>query len=175
MTSLHELIADMVTLADGELTGRIRLQKIVYLLDQLGLKSGAHYIYHHYGPYSENVADAISDAKFWGDLEEATDFRQSDGAPYSIFKVRGKRELTELGGLDLQRARSLLAKLKPINSTILELAATAHWLANVEKVSDWRSEIERRKAGKTTGGRLDRAVQLLDDLGLAPVCTHAFR
>ena len=168
MAKLHELIADIVRLADGELTGRIRLQKIVYLLDQKGLKSGADYTYHYYGPYSEFVADAISDAKFWGRLEEKTEFRQSDGAPYSVFKASSSDELDRLGGLNASQARAMLSELKPLNSTVLELAATVHWLAFVEKVSDWRTEIERRKSGKTANGRLEKALQLLSDLELAP-------
>jgi len=36
--------------ADGELVGKVRLQKTVYLLDQIGMGSGFTYEYHHYGP-----------------------------------------------------------------------------------------------------------------------------
>jgi len=43
-----------------------------------------------------------------------------------------------------------------------------HWLAFVEKVPDWRAEIEVRKAGKTSNGRLDKALELLGELNLAP-------
>lgn len=45
----------------GELVGKVRLQKTVYLLDQLGLNSGFSYEYHHYGRYSEELAEQVVD------------------------------------------------------------------------------------------------------------------
>ncbi|HQS10089.1 MAG TPA: hypothetical protein PLK13_14810 [Xanthobacteraceae bacterium] len=169
MERLQKLIPEIIDLAGGEIIGRIRLQKIIYLMDRKGLNSGANYIYYHYGPYSEDVADAISDAKFWGTLEEQTEFRQSDGAPYSVFRsiISVERD-NNLGNLAVDDAYSILSKLKSANSTVLELSATIHWLAFIEKTADWRSEIEQRKAGKTANGRLEKAMQLLMELDLAP-------
>lgn len=169
MTELDQIVAGTVALApDGELVGRIRLQKIVYLMEQLGLKSGAGFSYHHYGPYSEALYAAVEDAKFWGRLEEQTMSRASDGAPYSAFRAKDAPPTDKLGQLPVKRARELLAKLTPVHSTVLELAATIHWLAFKEKVADWRAEIEKRKAGKTSSGRLEKAEALLKELGLAP-------
>lgn len=44
----------------GELEGRVRVQKTLYLLQCLGATevSGVPFRYHHYGPYSELVAGA---------------------------------------------------------------------------------------------------------------------
>jgi uncharacterized protein len=167
MPEIDELVVGAVALAGGELVGRIRLQKVVYLLDQLGMNSGAPFEYHHYGPYSEVVSDAVTDAKFWGRIEEAVSFRIADGAPYSSFKTKTEAPAV-LGALNADDARRFLEKFAGCTSTVLELAATAHWLASVEKVPNWRAEIEVRKAGKTGNGRLDKAVELLRDLNLAP-------
>lgn len=167
MSELDNVVAGTVALADGKLVGRIRLQKIIYLMEQKGLNSGAAFDYHHYGPYSEAVSDAISDAKFWGLLDEKMEFRQADGAPYSVFTTRGTVP-ARLGSLDADTARAMLDKLTIENSTVLELAATVHWLTTKEKISDWRPELRRRKAGKTGAGKLDRALTLLKGLCLAP-------
>lgn len=167
MRELDDLVVGAVAIAGGELVGRIRMQKVVYLLDQLGLASGAAFEYHHYGPYSEEVSDAIADAKFWGNLNEVVNFRVADGAPYSTFKTSAE-EPDSLGELSTENARSYLKKFAEYSSTVLELAATVHWLAFVEKVPDWRAEIEVRKAGKTGNGRLQQALSLLADIRLAP-------
>jgi uncharacterized protein len=137
------------------------------LLDKLGMNSGAPFEYHHYGPYSEAVSDAVTDAKFWGRIEEAVSFRVSDGAPYSAFKTKTDAPAS-LGALGEDDARRFLEKFADCTSTVLELAATVHWLAFVEKVPDWRAEVEVRKAGKTGNGRLENAVALLRDLELSP-------
>lgn len=168
MSKLHEVVADLVMLAGGKLTGRVRLQKIMYLLDNKGLDSGAAYFYHHYGPYSEDLWDAVSDAKFFEGLHE--EVVSSDGwTPYSVFEMTENRTLPDrVSGMSAEDARQYLDKLKNVNSTVLELASTIHWLTFVEKVPDWKSEIEVRKAGKTSQGRLEKALVLLKELGLAP-------
>lgn len=170
MPELDQLVVGAVALAGGELVGRIRLQKVVYLLDQLGMNSGAPFEYHHYGPYSEAVSDAVTDAKFWGHIKEAVSFRVTDGAPYSSFKTDKTEnpEPAQLGSLNAEDAKQYLAKFAGHTSTVLELAATVHWLAFKEGHADWRDEIEVRKAGKTSNGRLDKALALLQDLHLAP-------
>jgi uncharacterized protein len=168
MPELDQLVVGAVALAGGELVGRIRLQKVVYLLDQLGMNSGAPFEYHHYGPYSEAVSDAVTDAKFWGVMKEAVSFRVADGAPYSSFKTENP-EPTQLGDLSAEVAKRYLAMFADHTSTVLELAATVHWLRDKEDLVDWRDEIEIRKAGKTSNGRLEKAITLLQDLDLAPV------
>ena len=167
MLQLDDLVVGVVALSGGELVGRIRMQKVIYLLEQLGMQSDVSFEYHHYGPYSEAISDAVTDAKFWGHLEEVVSFRVSDGAPYSAFKTDVPASAT-LGKLSAVDARRFLYKFSTHTSTVLELAATVHWLAFVEKVPDWRAEIKIRKAGKTENGRLQKALSLLDDIGLAP-------
>lgn len=167
MAEIKDLIVDMIALSGGRLVGRTRLQKTVYLLDTQGLKSGAAYYYYNFGPFSDDIADAISDGKFAGELSEKTDYRQVDGSPFSIFECHKPVDGFEtLGGLDREKARTLLEKLKAANSTVLELAATIHWLRFIEKVQDWRTELKRRKGAKTEGGRVEQAVALLGELGV---------
>ncbi len=167
MTSEPEhVVTDIVRAAGSRLTSRIRLQKIAYLLDYLGAGSGFSYSYHHYGPYSRDLDSAILDAEAFELLKESYGYRQSDGARYSIF------ELQEKGGgykfLSDLRLQDLTKQLATENVTVLELAATAHWLEQVEKVSDWQAEIRRRKGWKTENGRLEQATKLLGEIGLSP-------
>ena len=169
MPQLDDLVVGLVALSGGELVGRIRLQKVMYLLENLGMDSGVPFEYHHFGPYSEAVSDAVTDAKFWGNIEEAVSFRVSDGAPYSTFTTdREAAPPNTLGALSADNARGYLEKFTSCTSTVLELAATVHWLAFFEKVPDWRTEIEVRKQGKTGHGRLERALSLLKEVDLAP-------
>ena len=167
MPELDDLVVGAVALSGGEVVGRIRMQKVIYLLDQLGMGSGASFDYHHYGPYSEAVSDAVTDAKFWGHLNEIVNFRMADGAPYSTFKSSCEAP-ESLGDLQAEDARAYLDKFAGHSSTVLELAATVHWLAFREEVLNWREEIEVRKAGKTGNGRLEQAILLLEDVGLQP-------
>lgn len=163
----EKVVAGIVTAAGGRLVSRIRLQKIAYLLDQLGLQSGFRYSYHHYGPYSRDLDLAVQDAEGLGLMREDFGHRASDGARYSIFlaETAGSPE----GGASIEeRLRRRIGQLASVNVTVLELAATAHWLVEGERVEDWRAELVRRKGTKTAGGRLEQAVGLLCELGLPP-------
>ncbi len=87
MTTHDRLIADVIAAADNEIVGRIRLQKILYFLDRLGLEAGASlFHYHHYGPYSRVLDDALDRAKALHGVEEKFKARK-DGASYSIFEM----------------------------------------------------------------------------------------
>ena len=159
-------VAGIVRAAGGRLVSRIRLQKIAYLLDQLGAASGFAYSYHHYGPYSRDLDSAILDADAFGLVKEEFGHRLSDGARYSVFELQeGANECILLKDDHL---RDLTKRLADKSVTVLELAATAHWLATYEKVPDWKSELRRRKGTKTEGGRLEEATALLSEIGLPP-------
>lgn len=169
MATHDRLIADVIAAAGGEIVGRIRLQKILYLLDQLGLEADASFHYHHYGPYSRVLDDALDRAKAFQGVKEDVRARK-DGASYSVFQrvVPATSTPKKIGELDTSEVHRLIALMKQKTSTVLELAATIHWLVQAEKVQNWRDELVRRKGIKTEAGRTDQALELLRQLDLAP-------
>jgi uncharacterized protein YwgA len=167
MADVARLVVDIVALSGGSLVGRTRMQKTIYLLDILGLKSGASYYYYNFGPFSDEIAAGISDGKFGGMLVEETKHRMSDGSPFSIFRTdKISEQIREVGALPAEHVKSVLQRFTSCNATVLELAATIHWLAKVEQVIDWQKELVRRKGSKTQNGRMDRAIELLRELGV---------
>lgn len=166
----EDIVAAVLAAAGGQLTGRVRLQKTVYLLDRLGLDSGFPFEYHHYGPYSRDLDNAAGDAEAFDLVEETKAYRHSDGAAYSIFSLKdGVAAKPEAyGTLGADRAAELVHLFANTNVTVLELAATVDWLWRSEGYADWRTEITKRKGVKVQNGRLDLAVALLSQLGLTP-------
>jgi uncharacterized protein YwgA len=155
--------------AGGEVVGRIRFQKMFYLLDQEGMRSGLAFRYHHYGPYSRELDTALDRAQAMQGVQETIAYRQIDGMPYSTFSLRGGPPtgvLSNVGELPAEVASDLIRKMTGKSSTVLELAATIHWLTKVERVADWKKELVRRKGVKTERGRMDEAVDLLRSLDL---------
>jgi len=171
MIEPEDKVAAVVDAAGGTLVSRVRLQKTVYLLDQLGLGSGFAFEYHHYGPYSRDLDIATGDARALGVVREEFRHRASDGASYSAFILPepGSSKEEAFGVLGRPQAAALVRKFADTHVTVLELAATVDWLWRHEGCADWRSEIARRKPLKVGSGRLERAVALLNDLGLPPV------
>lgn len=134
--------ADIIRDAGGKVVGRTRLQKIAYLLEISGLGSGFSFEYRHYGPFSEELANAVVIAQF-ADLITEEEHTASWGGSYSIFR-------TKLGPKDsnLHPARRRILELgMEANPISLELAATAAFLAK-EGSSDAWAETRRRKPEK---------------------------
>jgi len=163
-------VPSLIQAAGGEIVGKIRLQKVVYLLDQMGLQSGFSFDYHHYGPYSEMLAEQVDDDVIFGRLTASKGRRVRDGVPYVIYKAssRGNGERLDTH-LSADRIHKALIDMQNRSATELELAATIHWLAFAENQKDWRGELVRRKGAKTQDGRDKQALDLLKSLGLAPI------
>jgi uncharacterized protein YwgA len=168
MSGKEDVVAAVIAAGGGQMTGRVRLQKVVYLLERLGLNSGLDFDYHHYGPYSRELDEATLDAQEFLGLREDFAHRASDGARYSVFRFDGRPAPNALGDLKAEEARTLLETFRKTNVTVLELAATVDWLWREEKIEDWRREVTKRKGVKVQDGRLERAVELLNSLGLSP-------
>lgn len=169
MTERDRLVADVVAAAGGQVVGRVRLQKIFYLLEQVGLASGLPFEYHHFGPYSAELSGAIADAAAFGLIEEKLGHRASDGVAFSTYALGNaypNESNNEIGNLHFEDVLDSIEKMQKCSSTVLELAATIYWLRNTEKVPDWQNELRRRKGVKAEGDRIDRAVRLLRELKL---------
>lgn len=160
--------------AGGEIVGKIRLQKVVYLLDQMGLNSGFSYEYFHYGPYSEDLAEKVEDDVVFGYLHASQRRRVSDGVPYVAYSANASGDGDQLAKhLPADRIGAGLAEMQRHSATVLELAATIHWLAAIEGVADWKTELVRRKGAKTGNDRDRKAFELLHTLGLPPAVAGA--
>lgn len=142
--------AALVRDAGGRIVGRTRLQKIAYLLELCGLGDGFHFAYKHYGPYSEELADAVKFAEAFGLITE--DERTADwGGVYSIYSSPATPTRQSSARTQFAKAAAQL------NAVELELAATAAYLKAVERCSDPWDETQKLKPEKATPHRLAAA------------------
>lgn len=150
-------VASIIADAGGRLVGRTRLQKICYLLSVVGLEDGFSFRYAHYGPFSEELAEATHLGQLLGELQETKEVA-SWGGSYSIFQAQRPAD-TEADALRAQFA-SIAANCDAVE---LELAATAVFLA-IDGYQDPWVETARRKPEKADEGRLNGARELLRKL-----------
>lgn len=151
---LHQRAAALVRDSGGKLVGRTRLQKLAYLSQLAGFSDDFPFEYKHYGPYSEQLAQAMEIAtglKLVSEEERKTDW----GGWYSIYSVAD--EAAE----NLDRAR-FLTEASKLGAIELELAATAAFLFSEiglgqDIPGDPWEETAQLKPDKSDDGRLDRA------------------
>lgn len=164
----NNLIVSLLSAADGKIVGRIRIQKIVYLLEQLGLNSGFNFSYHHYGPYSEDLSQELLFDRIFDKSINETFEKTSFGSEYSVYTLaENQTEIpTHVGALIFDDVKNSVGKMKSTTSVVIELAATIHWLRKKEKIADWGPELKKRKASKATPNNIDRAEKLLTEIDL---------
>lgn len=154
----RERAAEIVRDAGGRIVGRTRFQKVAYLLELAGFGGGFDFGYRHYGPYSQDLADAVRLARAF-DLLHETEHPTTWGGWYSVFELKGKLDRRE------DRDRSAFAeRAAAIDAVELELAATAAYLASVEKSTDPWEETAELKPEKAAEGRLENAKRAYRDL-----------
>ncbi len=162
----EDIVVGLVVLSGGELVGKTRLQKEVYLLDCCGANFGLQFTYHYYGPYSFELAMGSESARAERLIEIEERLGRYD-VPYSIFKTDDETPCPpKLGDLDAAAARDLLTKMKDASDVILELAATIVFL---EREWDYYrkgevsavEETKARKSLKATDKAIAKALELL--------------
>ncbi|MFA5122956.1 hypothetical protein [Zavarzinia sp.] len=151
-------VTAIVSDAGGQIVGRTRLQKIAFFLEQAGFGAGFQFRYKHYGPYSEQLAQATQLASIMRFITEK-EGSATWGGSYSIFSTSTPPDGSPMS----TRRRSFLDEMVKADAVELELAATAAFLA-IEGIPDPWGETARRKPEKAEGGRLLKAKQLYSRL-----------
>lgn len=150
-----EKVVNLIKVAGGQIVGRTRLQKMVYLLESAGFIDGFEFEYKHYGPFSEDVANAVFLGQFEGVITEE-ERPASWGGFYSIYRAAGDAPTCDKSMLDF------IGITSAANPVALELAATAVYVANSEKGLDAWERTAQLKPEKTQ--YLDSAKALYSDL-----------
>lgn len=144
-------VARIVSLAGGEIIGRTRLQKIGCLLDLVGAGSGFEFSYHIYGPYSEELSIAASDADAL-DMIKVDERVAAWGGRYSIYRTDKEFQADT-------SVKSLAKRAAQADSVALELAVTAAFLAANGEDDAW-DEVAERKSSKATDEMMSKAKSL---------------
>ena len=166
----EDIVVNLIALHDRQrLVGRTRLQKRAYLLHRCGANFELPFVYHHYGPYSFDLADGCLDARANKRIKVA-ERPGRYGIRYAIFTLHGGANPSGgLGALSADEARRFLKRMEKVEDIVLELAATIVYF--VENGYDMKAAVEETKARKpikASADRLREAFSLIRDLGLDP-------
>src|SRR3546814_13860554 len=98
---LHQSAAALVRDAGGELVGRTRLQKVAYLTQLAGFADDFQFDYRHFGPFSEELAEAMEIAaglRFVVEEERHTEWGGWDSDRKSVVEGTSVSVRVDLGG-----------------------------------------------------------------------------
>lgn len=172
MKDYIDLVTSVVALNGGRMVGKTRLQKTIFLLEAAGLGAEIDFDYHHYGPYSADIASAVDDAVDVGRLRPEVRFGYHE-VPYTIYSTDAVPS-NRIGALSAAEVQRLLAALDSYSALELEVAATIVYLRDNGYGERAVEETKLRKPAKATDARVRRALRLIDELGLDRSCAAPF-
>ncbi|MDQ1279564.1 MAG: uncharacterized protein QG670_826 [Thermoproteota archaeon] len=135
------------------LTGRTKLQKILYLSNMCASNVIPDYKYYNYGPYSEMVSMEIENMRNNGWLEERSSKTQNDNVAYTYWLSRNGNEITnslasKFDEKTVKNTIELVESLNSLSTDELEIMATLVFLREENKTlpdNELAREVSRLK------------------------------
>ncbi len=127
-----ELQSFMIRLVDksgGEISGRVRLQKLIYFCKALGADINPNYKLYVYGPFSQQVADTLQDCVVEDILVEKNRLIQR-GIEFGNYLESD----TDTKDLSMKILEDVLALCKPLTTRQLEIDATTFFIDRQQKI-----------------------------------------
>lgn len=122
MLKNHAKLINFFQIAD-ELTGRKKMQKMIYILQKSGVPFEEKFAFHFYGPYSEELTLRVEELCNLGFLQEKREDKSSYYQYHYQITEDGKAFLEEFPN-ELPLAAEKVGYLKSKSSRFLELVAT---------------------------------------------------
>ncbi|MCX4239766.1 hypothetical protein [Paraliomyxa miuraensis] len=172
LDDLRNALAALVALVRGysPLHGRVRLQKLAYLLQRMGFEplQHVHFAYHHYGPYSDQLAGVLDQAVASGLVQERehTTAEQRRQFTYEIDEAHDDLRLLALTDRQRQAISTFHHATKQTHWRTLELAATVIYLERHSRLDRGDALARALKLKPACATYQDQATQLLGTLGL---------
>jgi uncharacterized protein len=147
--------AKLIHDAGNEVVGKTRIQKAAYFLECMGLGDDFDFYYKHYGPYSDELTNALHYARELG-LTEEENKKAAWGGTYTVFHTA-----VDLGPAQNPARTQVLTIARNANPVALELAATALFLKREGENDPWR-EVKTLKPSKASRENLGIAKKLYE-------------
>lgn len=125
----HAKIIRLIEVA-GEVNGRKKLQKMVYIAKQMQMDFSERFEFHMYGPYSEELTLRVEELCNLGLIDEQM---ESKGAIqlYRYVLNEAGRDFLRFHEVDFGAGEKLISRMNEENSRFLELVSTILYFNNL--------------------------------------------
>lgn len=147
----------------GEISGRKKLQKIIYIAKKIDFPFQEKYQFHFFGPYSEELTLRIEELCEMGYLNESKE-KKNGYYQYCYSLTEAGEDFLHLYRIDMPALQECLIDMNEQNARFLELVSTILFFDSLSK-EDVIEKIETVKSKqKYTLAEIDHAYEYIEQL-----------
>ena len=150
-------------LVSGEIVGRKKLQKMIYIAKKVDFPFQERFQFHFYGPYSEELTTRVEELCNMGFLNEV---REKKGGyfQYRYTLTDAGKEFLSLNDVDMPFLQDCLIDMNDQNARFLELVSTVLYFDNLPKEEVANKVFTLKSSQRYTEAEIDDAYQYIEAL-----------
>lgn len=158
----HANIINVISTA-GEISGRKKLQKIVYIAKKLSFPFHEKFQFHFYGPYSEELTLRIEELCDMGYLNEVKE-KKAGYYQYCYSITEAGQDFLSIQEVDMPALDACLLDMNEQNARFLELVSTVLYFDTLEKEEVIEKIFTLKSKQKYTLEEIDEAYEYIEYL-----------
>ena len=150
-------------LVSGEIVGRKKLQKMIYIAKKVDFPFQERFQFHFYGPYSEELTTRVEELCNMGFLNEV---REKKGGyfQYRYTLTDAGKEFLSLNEVDMPFLQDCLIDMNDQNARFLELVSTVLYFDNLPKEEVANKVFTLKSSQRYTEAEINDAYQYIEAL-----------
>lgn len=150
-------------LAAGEIIGRKKLQKMIYIAKKMDFPFQERFQFHFYGPYSEELTLRVEELCNMGFLNEVKE-KKGGYYQYRYTLTDSGKEFLSLNEVEMPMLDGCLVDMNDQNARFLELVSTVLYFDNLPKEEVTNKVFTLKSSQRYTEAEIDEAYQYIDTL-----------
>ena len=150
-------------LVSGEITGRKKLQKMIYIAKKVEFPFQERFQFHFYGPYSEELTTRVEELCNMGFLNEVKEKKGGD-FQYRYSLTDAGKEFLSMNNVDMPCLQDCLVDMNEQNARFLELVSTVLYFDNLPKEEVANKVFTLKSSQRYTEAEIDEAYQYIESL-----------
>jgi uncharacterized protein len=158
----HAKIINAISVA-GEIAGRKKLQKIVYIAKKLSFPFQEKFQFHFFGPYSEELSLRIEELCEMGYLNEVRE-KKAGYYQYCYSITDAGKGFLSMHEMVMPELETCLLDMNEQSARFLELVSTVLYFDNLEKDEVTEKIFTLKSKQKYTHEEIDEAYEYIEQL-----------
>ncbi len=147
-------------MVSGEIIGRKKLQKMIYIAKKIHFPFNDRFQFHFYGPYSEELTTRVEELCNMGFIDEVKE-KKGGYFQYRYKLTDSGKEFLSLNEVDMPSLTEFFEDMNGQNARFLELVSTVLFFDELPKEEVMNKVFTLKKSQRYTEDEIDEAYEYI--------------